>query len=98
VSRFLAAYLRAAREVDQSHGAWTPELLAIAVKWTGMPEELLGKLRVPYWGETAAIRLDALAKVQQFWQGEGLVKVPADLGKLVDTASLAQAGEIGAAN
>jgi NitT/TauT family transport system substrate-binding protein len=98
-SHFLAAYLRAAREIDQSHGAWTPETLAIAVKWTGMPEELLRKLGgVPYWGETGTIRLDALARVQRFWQDEGLVKVPADLNKLVATASLMQAGMIGTAN
>jgi NitT/TauT family transport system substrate-binding protein len=95
---FLAAYLRAVREVDASHGAWTQEILAVAVKWTGMPEPLLRQMGgIPYWGETAAIRLDALARVQQFWQDEGLVKTAADLGRLVDTATLAQARNIAAA-
>jgi NitT/TauT family transport system substrate-binding protein len=98
-TRFLATYLRAAREVDRSGGAWTPETLAVAVKWTGMPEALLlGIGGIPYWGETAAIRLDALARVQQFWQDEGLVTTPADLGKLVDSVTLEQALKRAAGN
>jgi NitT/TauT family transport system substrate-binding protein len=99
VERFLAAYLKAVGDVSKAKGQWTPELLAIATKWTGMPEDLLRKVGgIPYWDPSAAIRPDSLARVQKFWVDGGLVKKPVDTQKMVDTAPLRQARPTAAPN
>jgi NitT/TauT family transport system substrate-binding protein len=92
--RFLSAYLKAANEVSRTQGQWSPELLAVAHKWTGMPEDLLKTLGgVPYWPLDGRVRLDSLARVQQFWVDAGLVKKPIPVEKIVDTSALQSALE-----
>jgi ABC-type nitrate/sulfonate/bicarbonate transport system substrate-binding protein len=92
VKSFLAAYLKAVREVTKARGQWTPELLALATKWTGMPEDLLRRVGgIPYWDEKAAIRVESLARVQRFWADSGLVKKPIDPARVVDMTPLEQA-------
>jgi NitT/TauT family transport system substrate-binding protein len=90
--RVLIAYLRAVRHISEAKGQWTPDLIGIAMKWTGMPEDLLRKIGgLPHWSQNAAIRNDSLARVQQFWADTGLVKKPVPVDKLVDVAALRQA-------
>lgn len=92
VKSFLSAYLRAVREVSRAKGQWTPELLAVATKWTGMPEGLLRKIGgIPYWDEKATVQVESLARVQRFWAESGLVKKPIDPAKVVDMNPLEQA-------
>ncbi|HSV78802.1 MAG TPA: ABC transporter substrate-binding protein [Ramlibacter sp.] len=94
VRRFLVAYLRAVNEIAGAKGSWTPELLATAKKWTGMPEDLILKIgKLPYWDPSGAIRLDALERVQQFWAKAGLVKKPAPIATVADQKPLALARE-----
>ncbi|CAN5510193.1 ABC transporter substrate-binding protein [soil metagenome] len=89
VKRFLAGYLKAAREVAKAKGQWTPELLALAAKWTGMPADELSKIGgIPYWDVTGAVRVDSLSKVQAFWVDAGLVKKPVDANMMVDVTPL----------
>jgi NitT/TauT family transport system substrate-binding protein len=90
--RFLTAYLRGVREVSKAQGQWTPDLMATAIKWTGISDELLRKIGgIPYWDPSGRIRADVLARVQQFWRDEGLVRKPADLAQLVDVDLLHKA-------
>lgn len=94
VRRFLSAYLRAVKEISASGGQWTPQLIAIATKWTGMPADLLRSMgNIPYWDPAAAVRLDALARVQQFWVAAGLVRKPAPMDRMADMGPLARARE-----
>ncbi|WP_198030901.1 ABC transporter substrate-binding protein [Cupriavidus sp. amp6] len=99
VSSFLTAYLKAVREVAKARGQWTPELLALAAKWTGLPEDLLRSVGgIPYWNEKAGIRLESLARVQRFWVESGLVKKPIDPAKVVDMTQLERARQAAGAH
>jgi NitT/TauT family transport system substrate-binding protein len=90
--KVLGAYLRAVKDVDASHGKWTPELLALAAKWTKQKQETLNAMGgLMYYTPDGRVDEKGLAKVQDFWSGEKLVPHEIPVGKLVDTTALSAA-------
>ncbi|MGW1887990.1 ABC transporter substrate-binding protein [Streptomyces sp. NPDC001970] len=90
--KVLGAYLRAVKEVNASHGSWTPELLALAAKWTKQKQETLNAVGgLMYYTPDGAVDEKGLAKVQDFWSGEKLVPREIPVGELVDTTALSTA-------
>jgi ABC-type nitrate/sulfonate/bicarbonate transport system substrate-binding protein len=90
--KVLGAYLRAVKDVNASHGKWTPELLALAAKWTKQkPETLKAVGGLMYYTPDGAINEKGLTKVQDFWSGEKLVPREVPVGDLVDTTALSAA-------
>jgi ABC-type nitrate/sulfonate/bicarbonate transport system substrate-binding protein len=86
------AYLRAAREVGESQGHWTPHLLATSAKWTKLKtEDLQATGRLPYWSQTGDVDPAALRRVQDFWFERRMVRDRANIDRLVGTRTGAAA-------
>jgi NitT/TauT family transport system substrate-binding protein len=92
VVRFLTAYLKGARDVNNAKGHWTPTLVASASKWTEIPAATLERLAGPsYAGQMGAIDTGWIDRQQRFWVAEGTVAKPAPLGDIVDATLLDEA-------
>lgn len=92
VVRFLAAYLKGARDVTDAKGRWTPALIASAAKWTEIPEATLQRLAGPsYAGQMGAIDASWIDRQQRFWVAEGSVPKAAPLSDIVDASLLDEA-------
>jgi NitT/TauT family transport system substrate-binding protein len=83
--KIMTAYLRAVDEINASQGKWTPELLAVAAKWTGQSTEVLQAMGgLMYWNSEGTVDQAALERVQQFWLDAKLVTAPVPVADLVD--------------
>lgn len=92
VVRFLAAYMKGARDVTASNGKWTPALLATAAKWTEIPQPLLERLTGPgYVGQYGTIDVGWIERQQRFWVDEGSVTKPVATADIVDAGALQNA-------
>jgi NitT/TauT family transport system substrate-binding protein len=90
--RFLAAFLKGARDVTSGKGRWTPELIAIAAKWTELPPATLEQLAGPsYVGQLGAIDTGWIERQQSFWVAEGSVAKAVATSDLVDDSLLGEA-------
>jgi NitT/TauT family transport system substrate-binding protein len=88
--RFLMGYLKAAREIEATNGAWTPELLRTVVKWSQLPEDVIRSVPGPAYN-SLGLKPESVDRQQKFWLAAGLVQTPAPLSALVDTTILADA-------
>lgn len=92
VVSFLKAYLKGASEVTAAHGKWTPELVSVVAKWTGMPVETINKLKGPsYAGQLGEINRLSLEREQDYFANLGLIKTKIDVNTLIDDGPLRQA-------
>jgi NitT/TauT family transport system substrate-binding protein len=83
VKALVRAYLRAAHEIDEHRGAWSPRLLATSAKWTRLKaEDISATGRLPYWSPTGSVDVGALQRVQNFWFDRRLVRDRTDVGRL----------------
>jgi NitT/TauT family transport system substrate-binding protein len=90
--RFLAAFLKGARDVTNAKGRWTPELLTTVAKWTELPPATLQQLAGPsYVGQMGAIDTGWIERQQMFWISEGTVAKSVATGDLVDDSLLSDA-------
>lgn len=93
VARFLRAYVHGARDVTEAGPQWTPELLQIAARATGLDPEIVRLSKAPAWvGSLGAIDTGYLERSQQIWADADLVKKPVPVPDMVDRAPLAKAG------
>jgi NitT/TauT family transport system substrate-binding protein len=85
VEGFLVAYLRGVADVAKAHGNWSPDLVAVMTKWSGLPPEVITRLgRVPYFEEYGAINLESMRRTQAFWAALGLIPKPVPIDQIVD--------------
>jgi NitT/TauT family transport system substrate-binding protein len=91
VVRFLRAYLRAVRDVQQSHGRWTPELVTCVAKWTSLPESTIRQIPGPAYPGDGSIDNASVAHQEDFWHERGLVTTIVPPGAFIDSMSLLEA-------
>jgi NitT/TauT family transport system substrate-binding protein len=71
--RFLKAYLKAAKEITDGGGKWTPDTLAAVVKWSKFPKEVIEKIPGPqHVGQMGAIDTASIERQQKIWMEAGL--------------------------
>lgn len=92
VRRFLIAYVKASKLIVDGNGKWTPDLVSILAKWSGLaPADIAAIPTPPYTGELGTINVASLAEIQRFWHTRGLVPAEASIDTLVDTSFIAAA-------
>lgn len=85
--RFLRAYMKAAKEITDGGGKWTPDTLAAVIKWSKFPKEVIEKIPGPqHVGQYGRIDTNSIEKQQQLWIDAGLVKEKRPLAEMVDTS------------
>ena len=92
VRRFLIAYIKAGKMISDAHGKWTPELIRVTAKWTGLSPEVVAAIPTPpYTGDAGWINVASLEKVQRFWHTMDLVKTEVPVSSVIDTNLIAAA-------
>jgi ABC-type nitrate/sulfonate/bicarbonate transport system substrate-binding protein len=92
VKRMLVAYLQGARYVNRRNAKWTPELLAIAAKYSGLPITTLVQISGPSWADPSGIiSTNSLNRQEQAFITDGLVTKPVAVTDLIDEGPLLQA-------
>jgi NitT/TauT family transport system substrate-binding protein len=92
VVRFLAAYVRAQREIAATNGKWTPDLIAEVVKWSGQPEEIVKTIPGPaYTGALGAIDAKSIDRQQQVWLNLKVVSKAVPISQIIDRSPLQDA-------
>ena len=93
--RFLAAFVRAQRDIAATNGKWTPETLATVVKWSGLPESVIESIPGPaYTGELGKIDTASIDRQQKLWVTLKLVDKPVAVPSIVDDGPLRDAYQI----
>ena len=84
---FLAAYLRAARDLD-GDGYRSPENLAILERYTRVPAELIGASRLPYHDPEGRVAVQDFQRLHDFFLSQGSLTFtePLNMGSLVDSS------------
>lgn len=91
-TKFLRAFLRAADFVAKAGPHWTPEIKAIASKWTGLPEATLAGIGGPtYVGQLGAVDMDNVAYQYEFWRKDGSIRGTVEIADIVDMTALREA-------
>jgi ABC-type nitrate/sulfonate/bicarbonate transport system substrate-binding protein len=92
VVRFLAAYVRAQREIASTNGRWTPELIAEVVKWSGQPEDIVKLIPGPaYTGALGAINAKSIDRQQLVWLNLKAVPKEVPVEQIIDRGPLQDA-------
>jgi NitT/TauT family transport system substrate-binding protein len=92
VRRFLIAYIKAGQMIVAAHGKWTPELIRVTAKWTGLAPDVVAAIPTPpYTGDSGWINVPSLEKVQRFWHTMDLVKTEVPVSSVIDTNLIGQA-------
>jgi NitT/TauT family transport system substrate-binding protein len=92
VKRFLVAYLRGARDLLRSNGHWSPALLAILSKYSGIPVADLAQVPGPaYVDPLGAIDNISINRQQEFYLSEHLITKPVAFADMVETRPLFEA-------
>jgi ABC-type nitrate/sulfonate/bicarbonate transport system substrate-binding protein len=99
VRRFLIAYVKASKIIADGKGKWTPDVLAIFAKYSGLPPAVIAAIPTPpYTGEYGTIHTGSIEVVQRFWHTFGLVQTEQTVETLADptfiTAAQKAAGVI----
>ncbi|MGH7006020.1 MAG: ABC transporter substrate-binding protein, partial [Alphaproteobacteria bacterium] len=85
--RFLKAYFKAAKEITDGGGKWTPDTLAAVVKWSKFPKEVIEAIPGPaHVGQMGHIDLASIERQQKLWMEAGMVKDKRPLSEMVDTS------------
>jgi ABC-type nitrate/sulfonate/bicarbonate transport system substrate-binding protein len=92
IRRFLIGYVKACKYIADANGKWTPDMIAIMAKWTGLAPDLVAAIPSPvYTGEYGTIHVASLEEVQRFWHLYGLVPTEQPIGTLIDTTFITAA-------
>ncbi|MGA2396412.1 MAG: ABC transporter substrate-binding protein [Candidatus Lustribacter sp.] len=85
VRRFLIAYVKASKIIADGKGKWTPDVLAIFAKYSGLPPAVISAIPTPpYTGEYGTIHTGSIEIVQRFWHTFGLVQAEQTVDTLAD--------------
>jgi ABC-type nitrate/sulfonate/bicarbonate transport system substrate-binding protein len=92
VRRFLIAYVKACKLIADAKGKWTPEMIRIFAKWSGLTPEIIAAIPTPpYTGEYGRINTASLEQVQRFWHTYGLVNSEQPIRTLIDVSFITAA-------
>jgi NitT/TauT family transport system substrate-binding protein len=83
MERFLAAYLRGARDLEGA-GYRAPENVAILAKYTRTPADLIAVARTPYHDPDGRVHVEDFQQLQDFFVQQGVVRTPIDINAVVD--------------
>jgi NitT/TauT family transport system substrate-binding protein len=83
MERFLAAYLKGARDLAGS-GYRAPENIAILEKATGVEASTIAVARVPFHDPDGRVHVEDFQKLEDFFVAQGAVKTPVDINAIVD--------------
>lgn len=95
VVRFLAAFLKAARQLD--NGGWSdPKIIDIVTKYTGTPKETLEGISYTVRSEDGSIDLTSVREQEEFFRAMGSLEYegPIDIDSVYRTDLLAKANEL----
>jgi len=85
IRRFLIGYINGCKVIAQANGKWTPDLIRILNKFSGLSPDVIAAIPTPpYTGEYGRIHGASLEKIQRFWQTMGLVSTEQPIGTLAD--------------
>jgi ABC-type nitrate/sulfonate/bicarbonate transport system substrate-binding protein len=92
VRRFLIAYVKASKIMADGKGKWTPDVLAIFAKYSGLTPDIIAAIPTPpYTGEYGRIHTGSLEVVQRFWKTMGLVNTEQSIDTLADPSFITAA-------
>lgn len=92
VRRFLTAYVKASKILADGKGKWTPDVLAVFVKYSGLSPAIVASIPTPpYTGELGRIHTASLEQVQRFWYQNGLVTSEQAVDTLADPSFITAA-------
>jgi ABC-type nitrate/sulfonate/bicarbonate transport system substrate-binding protein len=92
VKRMLVAYLQGVRDVNRTNGHWTPEILAVLSKYSGLPVATLTQIPGPSYADpSGSISTYSLNRQEQAYINDGLVSKSVIVTDLIDTGPLSQA-------
>jgi NitT/TauT family transport system substrate-binding protein len=84
--RFLIAYLKADKMIYDAHGKWTPEIVRVVAKYTGLAPDVIRAIPTPpYTGDYGDIKIAALERLQRYWHTMDLVKTEVSTPQIADT-------------
>ena len=92
IRRFLIAYVKSSKIIADGHGKWTPDVLAIFAKYSGLAPAIIAAIPTPpYTGEYGTIHTESIEVVQRFWHTFGLVPTENSIDTLADTSFITAA-------
>lgn len=92
VRRFLIAYVKASKIIADGKGKWTPDVLAIFAKYSGLSPAIISAIPTPpYTGEYGTIHTGSIEVVQRFWHTFGLVPTEQPVDTLADPSFITAA-------
>ncbi|HEV8019637.1 MAG TPA: ABC transporter substrate-binding protein [Candidatus Lustribacter sp.] len=92
IRRFLIAYVKASKILADGNGKWTPDVLAIFAKYSGLSPDIINAIPTPpYTGEYGTIHTASLEKIQRFWKVMGLVNAEQPIDTLADPSFITAA-------
>lgn len=92
IRRFLTAFVKAQKLILDGHGKWTPDVVAIFAKYSGLPPDVIEAIpSPPYTGEFGTIHALELEKIQRFWHTYGLVPAEQPIEALADPSFITAA-------
>jgi len=99
VRRFLTAYVKASKILAGGNGKWTPDVLAIFAKYSGLSPAIVAAIPTPpYTGELGRIHTASLEQVQRFWYQNGLVTSEQTIDTLADPSFITAAQKAAGVN
>jgi ABC-type nitrate/sulfonate/bicarbonate transport system substrate-binding protein len=84
LQRFVQAYLRACRDIEDAHGKWTPEMLETEVRWSGQDPTVIAKIPGPAYPGVGKFSIESISRQQDLWLQLGLVKKRVSIKDLID--------------
>jgi ABC-type nitrate/sulfonate/bicarbonate transport system substrate-binding protein len=92
IRRFLIGFINACKLINAANGKWTPEMIRIQAKWSGLPPDVIAAIPTPpYVGEYGRIHVNSIEQVQRFWHTMGLVNTEQPVDTLIDTSFITAA-------
>jgi NitT/TauT family transport system substrate-binding protein len=83
IERFLAAYLKGARDLEGA-GYRDPTNIEILAKYTKAPANILAVARTPFHDPDGRVHVEDFQKLEDFFVDQGVVKNPIDMASVVD--------------
>ena len=81
--RFATTYARVTDSINKANGVWTPEVTAAMAKWTKVDAKSFTTDPMPQYSPAGPVSVETLARIQDIWTSQGLLKDPVDPNLLV---------------
>ena len=90
--KFLEIYVVSAREINQTNGVWTDELMKLVTGWTGMEKDVIASMGgVPYLDPNPTVSAESMTRSQTLWVDAGTLAKPTDVNALIDNKPMEDA-------